>query len=208
VSTFIQMMQTVAREEAGRVRGPALGVVTAVFPHSSDDGDTIYDVSLKLKEEGLEIRRVPMAVQFSGFAAPPRVGDPVIVEFLNGDLLQPVVIGFVYHSADRPPIHKEQEILIEHRVKDGTKNHLRFADDGTIFLQRDVKQLDDNKNAQTSLKIDGGSGDMEIKVGTDITITLSGSKVTIQADVEIQGDLTVKGSSGSTKISGNTVEGS
>jgi phage baseplate assembly protein gpV len=58
------------------------------------------------------------------------------------------------------------------------------------------------------LKIDGGSGDMEIKVGTDITITLSGSKVTIQADVEIQGDLTVKGSSGSTKISGNTVEGS
>ena len=207
-NSLIGMMQSVARREMERSRPPALAVVTAVFPHSSSDGDTIYDVSIKLKHEGLEIPRVPVVVPFSGFAAPLRIDDPVMVEFLNGDLLQPVVIGFVYHAGDRPPIHKEREILIEHRIDDTKRNHLRFAADGSIFLQHDVKKLEDNSDAKTSLKIDGGSGDVELKVGTGITITLSGGKVAIKADVEIQGDLTVKGAVGSTKISGNTVEGS
>lgn len=214
MNSILSIVRSVVKEEIDRKRPPELGVVTAVFPHTSDDGDTIYDVSLSLKHDGLEIRRVPVAVPFSGFAAPLRPGDPVIVQFLNGELNQPVVTGFVYHAEDRPPLHKEAEVLLEHRVGDDTRNHLRFAADGSIYLQRDVKKLEDNSEAQTSLKIDGGSGDVEIKVGSDITITMSGDKVSIKGNVDIDGDLTVngdvtvQGSAGSTKISGNTIEGS
>lgn len=211
---ILSIVRGVVKEEVDRRRGAALGVVTAVFPHTSDDGDTIYDVSISLKADGLEIRRVPVVVPFSGFAAPLRPGDPVLVQFLNDDVNQPVVTGFVYHADDRPPLHNEEEVLLEHRVNDGTRNHLRFASDGSIFLQRDVKKLEDNSDAQTSLKIDGASGDVEIKVGDDIVITMSGDKVSIKGNVEIEGDLTVKGdvtvegAAGSTKISGNTIEGS
>jgi len=208
MNSVLEIVQGVVRRELERARPLALGVVTAVFPHSSSDGDTIYDVSLRLKEEKLDIPRVPVSVPFSGFAAPLRTGDAVLVAFLNDDVHQPVVMGSVYHADDRPPLHKEGEVLLEHRVNDGTKNHLRFAADGSIFLQRDVKKPQDNSDAKTSLKIDGASGDIEIRVGSDITVALSAGKVTIKAEVEIQGDLTIKGPAGSTKISGNTVEGS
>ena len=55
------------------------------------------------------------------------------------------------------------------------------------FIDYSIKKLEDNSDAQTSLKIGGSRGDIEIKVGSDITLTLSGGKVSIKADVEIEG---------------------
>ena len=214
MSGVIDIIRRVAEQETLRQRGPVLAVVSAVFPHGAKDDDHNHAASVRLKHDDLELPRVPIAVPHVGVAAPPRVGDLVLVAFLDGDLNQPLIIGRFYHADDRPPLHKENEVLFEHRVADGTLNHLRFAADGSVILQRDVGKPEDNSKAKTSLRIDGASGDLEIKVGDKITLTLSGDAVTlssktlsVSADVEIKGDLTVKKGANSTKISGNVIEG-
>ncbi len=164
MSRIVEIIRRVVLEELARNRGSLLGVVTTVYPHEAEDDENNYEANVRLKHEDLELRRVPIAVGHVGVAAPPRVGDLVLVQFLNGDSNQPLVTGRFYHADERPPLHKEDEILFEHRVSDDTLNHLRFASDGSIFLQRDVTKPEDNSEAKASIKVDGPSGDIEIKV--------------------------------------------
>jgi uncharacterized protein involved in type VI secretion and phage assembly len=205
--SFIDIVQRVVEQESGSRRGSALGIVSSVFAHTAEDDDNNYEVSVKLKHEELELRRVPLAVAHIGVAAPPRAGDLVLVQFIEGDLNQPVITGRFYHADERPPLHKEDEVLFEHRATDGTLNHLRFAADGSIFLQRDVTKPEDNSEAKASLKIDGSTGAVTVKVGDDVQLELKSDRISIKGNVEIEGDLTVSNGSNQTKISGNTVEG-
>src|SRR5690349_13859178 len=217
------LIQQVVRQELGRRRTCLLGVVTGVFAHSDADDDNNYEVDLRLKNEDLELRRVPLAVPHLGVAAPARVGDLVVVQFVDGDLNQPLVTGRFYHADDRPPLHREGEVLFEQRVPDGTLNHLRFTDDGTIVLQRDVTKPADNSAAKTTVRIDGASGDLQImagdkvvvKIANDSTLTITcdslavtaDNGVTVKGDMEVQGDLKVSGGGGSTTISGHEIKG-
>ena len=229
MSNVLELVRHVVAQELARHRSSCFGVVSAVFPHTAEDDENNYDVNIKLKHEELELRKVPLAVTHVGFAAPPRVGDLALVQFINGDLNQPVITGRFYHEDDRPPLHKEEEVLFEHRV--GEKlNHLRFAADGSIFLQRDVTKPEDNSEAKTSIRIDGGTGDLEIKVGDKLTVMMKeGAEIQITADgkpvkvqceemnivgkVKITGDVNIDGvfasKSGGTKttITGSTIEG-
>lgn len=221
--SLLDIVRRVVAQELQRARGSQLGVVTAVHAHTEASDGNNFEADLKLKHTDLELLRVPIAVTHMGAAAPPRVGDLVLVQFLDGDLNQPVIAGRFYHADDPPPVHQEDDVLFEHRVPDGSRNQLRFAADGSIFLQRDVQQ-DDNSDAKTSLRIAGDTGDLEIKLGDAIVLTLKhGSKIEITADgkpiaiqcdkltvtgnVDITGDLVV-GQATKTTISGNTIKGS
>jgi phage baseplate assembly protein gpV len=224
VSRIVEIIRRVVLEELARNRGSLLGVVTTVYPHEAEDDENNYEANVRLKHEDLELRRVPIAVGHVGVAAPPRAGDLVLVQFLNGDSNQPLVTGRFYHADDRPPLHKEDEILFEQRVADDTLNHLRFASDGSIFLQRDVTKPEDNSEAKASIKVDGASGDIEIKASDTIIIlmkndgeiqvtaddkpiNITASKMTVTGDVDINGDLKVASNSGSTTISGHEITG-
>ena len=224
MSRIVEIIRRVVLEELARNRGSLLGVVTTVYPHETEDDENNYEANVRLKHEDLELRRVPIAVGHVGVAAPPRAGDLVLVQFLNGDSNQPLVTGRFYHADERPPLHKEDEILIEQRVSDDTLNHLRFASDGSIFLQRDVTKPEDNSEAKASIKVDGASGDIEIKAADTIVIlmkndgeiqvtaedkpiSVTASKMTIDGDVDINGNLKVASSSGSTTISGHEITG-
>ena len=224
MSRIVDIIRRVVLEELARNRGSLLGVVTTVYPHGAEDDENNYEANVRLKHEDLELRRVPIAIGHVGVAAPPRAGDLVLVQFLNGDSNQPLVTGRFYHADERPPLHKEDEILFEHRVADDTLNHLRFADDGSIFLQRDVTKPENNTEAKASIKIDGKSGDIEIKAAETIVIlmkndgeiqvtaddkpiNISASNMTVTGDVDINGDLKVANNSGSTTISGHEITG-
>jgi len=212
MSRIVEIIRRVVLEELARYRGSLLGVVTTVYPHGAEDDENNYEANVRLKHEDLELRRVPIAIGHVGIAAPPRAGDLVLVQFLNGDSNQPLVTGRFYHADERPPLHKEDEILLEHRVADGTLNHLRFADDGSIFLQRDVTKPEDNSEAKASIKIDGESGDIEIKSADDtfillkntgeIQMTAKGKPITVECD-----ELKVTNGTTSTTIKGNEITG-
>ena len=210
---LLEIVRRMVRDELASHRTSMLGVITSLFPHEAEDDDNNYEVHVRLKHEDLELRRVPLTVGYVGVAAPPRVGDLVMVQFINGDLNQPIITGRLYHDGERPPLHKADEVLFEHRLPDDTINHLRFTEKGTIYLQRDVKKTEDNSEAQTSVKIDGETGDVEIKTGTNILITLTneGNAISITSDtVDITADVSIDGTlsvSGDTTIEGVTTIG-
>ena len=212
MSRIVEIIRRVVLEELARNRGSLLGVVTTVYPHGAEDDENNYEANVRLKHEDLELRRVPIAIGHVGVAAPPRAGDLVLVQFLNGDSNQPLVTGRFYHADERPPLHKEGEILFEHRVADDTLNHLRFADDGSIFLQRDVTKPEDNTEAKASIKIDGKSGDIEIKSAENTFILLKNSgEIDITADekpITMKcNELKVTNGTTSTTITGNEITG-
>jgi hypothetical protein len=203
---MLELVRRVVRSELARTRTSALAVVTAVHAHTAEDDENNYEVDVKLKHDDLELKRVPVSVPHAGAAAPARVGDLVLVQPLDGELQQSLVTGRFYHVDDRPPLHQEDEVLLEHRVADGTLNHLRFAQDGTIVLQRDVTKPEDNSEAKTTLRIDGASGDVKLTAGDaivielvndgEIRITADGKPVGIACDkLTVDGELLVKGNS-------------
>ena len=226
MSGVLSILRRVAAAELAQQRGTHLGVVTATFPHEAEDDNNNYEISVKLKYEDFELTRVPIAVSHIGMVAPARVGDLVLVQFVGGDLNQPVVIGRFYteDSKNRPPLHKDGEVLFELRCSDDKLNQLRFAADGSIYLQRDVTKPEDNSEATASIKIDGASGDITLQSSGNVVVTLkhdskieikaSGKpieiecdKLTVKGNVEVQGDLKVSGGSGSTTISGHEITG-
>src|SRR4051794_29122093 len=103
-------MRDVAAQELLRQRPPVLATVTAVFPHTGKDDDNNYAASVRLKHDDLELPHVPLLASHIGIAAPPRVGDLVLVTFVDGDLNQPLITGRFYHADDRPPLHREGEV--------------------------------------------------------------------------------------------------
>lgn len=212
----VELIRRIVRRELARLRGPRLAVVTAVFPHAAKDDEYNYEVSVQLKHEALQLRRIPLAIPYVGVAALPRVGDLVLVQFVDGDINQPVVTGCLYHADVRPPLHQEDDVVFEHRVPDGTLNHLRFGPDGSIFLQRDVKNPADNSEASASIAFDS-SGDIElVRTGeqsasvklTDGEVTIDCDKMTVNCDtLTVNGDLIVDSGEQSTTISGNRITG-
>ena len=199
---MLELVRRVVRAELARTRTSTLAVVTAVHAHTAEDDENNYEVDVKLKHDDLELKRVPVVTPHAGAAAPARIGDLVLVQPLDGEFHQALVTGRFYHLDDRPPLHQEDEILVEHRVTDGTLNHLRFAQDGSIILQRDVTKPEDNSEAKTTLRVDGASGDVTLTAGEkivielvndgEIKITADGKAVTITCDkLTVEGELNV-----------------
>jgi hypothetical protein len=205
MSGIIDIVRRVVQQEMARNRTSLLGVVSAVFPHEAAGDQNNYEANVQLKYESLELRKVPIAVGHVGIAIPPRVGDLVLVQFINGDLNQPVITGRFYHADERPPLHKADDILFEQRLSNGTLNHLRFAADGAIYLQRDVTKPEDNSEAKATIKINA-DGSIEIKAD-GLPVHIICDKLTVDGNMDINGDVKVSGAAGSTTISGNEITG-
>ena len=80
----------------------------------------------------------------------PRIGDEVLVKYLNGDPDQPIVVGRTYHSTTEPPYalpkHKTRTTIKSKTHKGNGFNELRFEDEKgqeEIFLhaEKDLNHL-------------------------------------------------------------------
>ena len=80
----------------------------------------------------------------------PRIGDEVLVKYLNGDPDQPIVVGRTYHSTTEPPYalpkHKTRMTIKSKTHKGNGFNELRFEDEKgqeEIFLhaEKDLNHL-------------------------------------------------------------------
>jgi hypothetical protein len=192
---MLDAIRAVVRRELAGVRGPALGAITKVHPHASDGDDFNDEVDVTLQHEKVELPRVPVAVGFPGTAVPLKVGDVVLVQFLGGDLQQPLVTA-CFHTADaRPPVRKEGELVVEQRDGDGTAVFTLLLDaDGNLTLT-----ATDTKVTITCATLTV-EGDVTVKDGK-VTLT--------KGDLEVS-DGTVKAihGSGSTTIDGHKITGS
>jgi hypothetical protein len=179
---LVEIIRRVARAELARRRGCRLAVVVATHPHTDDGDENNHEVDVRLKHDGLELRRVPVVVPFAGFAAGPRVDDLVLVDFLDGDLAQPFVLGALHHAARRPPVYTDGEVVVEH--------------DGTVRVTVGDKV--------TLVEHDGT---VRVTVGDKVTLSLAADGCVLTGNVTVKGDLRVESSGGATTISGHEITG-
>ncbi|WP_276898406.1 type VI secretion system Vgr family protein [Frischella perrara] len=68
-----------------------------------------------------------------GFLATPRIGQEVIISYLNGDIDRPIITGTTYNGKNRPPIdlprHKTQMTIKSKTHKGEGFNEMRFEDE-------------------------------------------------------------------------------
>src|SRR5690554_6428357 len=92
-----------------------------------------------------------------GFMALPRIGNEVIVSFLDGDPDQPIITGRTYHATNTPPYalpeHKTRTTLKTKTHKGEGSNELRFEDEAGeeqiyIHAQKDLDLLTENNRTE------------------------------------------------------------
>ena len=218
---MIQTIQQIARHEVAQHAAPCLAVVQEVHTTGPD-----YACTVQLRDSGVVLPKVPIAVQFIGFASIPREHDLVLVAFAGGDLHAPVVIGRLYNEEVAPPENAPGElvsILPGDETVETKRIELRVATDGnrslTLSLAGDSVSIeltvDDGgihfKTQDVSLELtqSGASdGKAELKVGDakvtleqagDISVETKGKLSLKATDVEIKADASVR-------ITGSTVE--
>jgi hypothetical protein len=206
----------IARHEAAARPVASAGEVTSIFPNDGTSPD--YAVSIKLRESGMVLPHVPIAVGAMGFASIPAVGDLVMVTFLEADWNSPVVTGRLYHPDQNPPKHGGGQIVLRlpsgaepadlncEIASDPVSVLLTLPGDVTIEIKEEVISLAAGK---IKLTIDaGGGGRMTAEAGgSSITLKQDGDiSIQSQSKISLEGSEIEMKAQGSVKISGATVE--
>lgn len=215
MSTIVDTIQAIVRQEMRGVRISELGVVEEVYPHSAASDMDNYGCDVRLKNSGLLLKRVPIATGHIGTVAIPNIGDLVLLAFDKGDVNQPIVIGRLYNDTDRPPINNPDEVIFRLPLAESddktVKAAIRNIQDNTppreIIVEMPpkitVRITDGTVRAtagKTEMKLDqpdGSGGTVTVVAGrTKITMNQDGD-VTVEAagamSLKATGDLTLEG---------------
>ncbi|MBX3670446.1 MAG: hypothetical protein KF778_18755 [Rhodocyclaceae bacterium] len=194
MSDMIEVLRAIVRDELSRRASPQLGAVTALFPHDSGSSDGNHQVNVKLRDSGVELQHVPVAVGRLGWSLLPRLDDQVLVVFVNGDFNAPVVVGSVYDESVQPPEAKAEEAVYMPADADDAairRLHVELPNGSLITLADDklTVQLGGtevvvNKDGDVSVK---AAGKLEIKTDADVSIEASGN-----LDLQAQGNVSIK----------------
>jgi phage baseplate assembly protein V len=177
--TAIDVIKSVAKGEVEKLHLIEIGIVTSIFPHAGSGDPDNYQCNVKLKNQDLELRKVPVSTQRIGLASVPNVGDMVLIACINGDINAPVVIGRLYNDTDVPPVNDAGEIVYESPdpAKGGLRRlYMKFPNNVTLTITDD------------DVKVEAGKSVITMKTDGDITIE-SEAKI----DIKSSGDMTLKG---------------
>ncbi len=187
---LVEIIQAIVRDELKNVRTSEVGVVTQLFPHESSGDKNNYECSVRLRDTGLELRRVPVATQRIGLAAIPNVDDLVLVQFVGGNLHGPVITGRLYNDVDRPPEAKAKELVYvsPDAAESGVRRVYVELPNGNKLLIDDDKVLLEVGDTRVQIK---HSGDLEIKSNAKVVVQSQGN-----VEIESQGDLKLEATGG------------
>lgn len=206
----------IARHEARARAVAGVGKVVDIFP--ADGAQPDHAVTVEMRDSGLVLPRVPVAVGAMGLAAIPAVGDLVVVVYLEGDYNAPIVVGRLYHPDQNPPKHADGQIVL-HLPSGESEPKLKLDIEGaepsiTLELPGEVKIEVVEGKVQIAVgamhvsvegsgggraEVAAGSSKITLKQDGDITITAAGNLKLEGTEVAISGSAKVK-------IQGATVE--
>ena len=153
MTTLFDSVTRIARHEAAARPTVAIGIVRDVF--DSGSVPATHAVTVELRESGVILPEVPIAVGVLGAAATPSPGDLVVIVFADADMHAAVVVGRLYHSELAPPQHSGGDIVL--RLPAGE------ADPGLDLVVR------------------GGDPSVRLALGEDVEVTIDGGRVRIAA---------------------------
>ncbi|NOK17273.1 phage baseplate assembly protein V [Corallococcus carmarthensis] len=163
MSDLVTLMRAIIRAELASLRLGDIGVVTDTFPHAEGDAHN-HECNVKLREGGLELRRVPITTPHVGMVSAPRVGDLVLISYVGGDPQRPLVVGRLYSDETHPPEHAEDEWRVV--SPPGGKTSIAIDKDQSVVIT---------------------AGETVVTVKQDDTVSIVGKK-----DLSIQVDGNVK----------------
>jgi Type VI secretion system/phage-baseplate injector OB domain len=215
-ATLFDSVSRIARHEAAARSIAAIGEVVDVFDGSGAPAD--HAATIRLRETGLLLPKVPIAVGVLGQASTPTAGDLVVVVFADGDVHAPVVVGRLYHADLAPPQHGNGDIVLAlpagaqqpsfNAVLRGGDPKLTIGFGSEVELTADDKVLQVRTgDAQATVEAAGG-GRIELKIG-DASVTVTGrGDITLKTTGKLSlqgGDVEIKGQS-SVTVSGPQVK--
>lgn len=225
MNSLIEIIEKIVRKEIEKLRFSEMGVVSAIYPYSENEDN--YECDVKLKNSGLELKRVSVTAPRMGTAEIPNKGDLVLIDFVRGDSNAPIITGRLYNDEDRPPPNKENEIIswlplhakdkekiiTEMRSFDGKREVLlKLPEDVTLRVVDNEFKGEIGKtgfsfkqDGEGVITIEAGKSKVNIKQDGDIEIN-SQAKIDIKAvrDLSIQAQNIKLKSSMDTKIEAGT----
>ena len=202
-NSLFETIRSIVQQEIKQLRMGELAIVQEQHAHESDSDLNNYSCSVALRDSQIVLKRVPIATGRLGMAAIPDVGDLVLVQFLNGSINAPVIVGSFYNDEDRPPVSTSGQLVMQ-LPKGGSEGegvHVRAASEGESSVTINVGgtvivTLNDDDPA---VQIDVGDGGGKITIDLDGTVNISSAtalNVTSDADLNIEaaGTLNLKGS--------------
>jgi type VI secretion system secreted protein VgrG len=156
----------------------------------------------------------PWAGQGWGSVSIPRIGQEVIVDFLEGDPDQPIIVGRVYNAEQMPPFGMPGGAMISGIKSNSTKggggnNEISLNDTKGTELINIHAQYDQQKKVEHDERVNVGNDRTE-SVGHDEKITIGNNrteKVGVNENITIGSNRTEKvGSNESITIGSNRTE--
>jgi uncharacterized protein involved in type VI secretion and phage assembly len=199
--TLFESIQQIVREELGRLRTAELATVQSQHPHSSSGDNDNYACTVVLRDSGIVLGHVPVATGRIGVASIPAVGELVLVQFLNGDVNAPVIVGRLYNDEDRPPENDDGQAILHLPLgaSDDDAVHCELHSNGSrkaivkLGSGLDLTVQDDDP----AVHLDIG-GNATLKIAKDGTVEIKGKDVKLEGSGDVQikasGQLTLKGS--------------
>ena len=194
MSDLINVLRAIITDELSRRSYPQLGTVTSLFAHESGSSDGNHQVNVKLRDSGVELQRVPVAVGRLGLSLLPKLDELVLVVFVNGDFNAPVVVGSLYDASVQPPEAKAEELVYMPTDPDDAsirRVHFEIAngslftwDDDKLTVQLGATEVVMQRDGDVSVKC---AGKLEVKTDGDITFEASGN-----IELKAQANMTLK----------------
>ena len=171
MNELFHIFRTIVRDELRALRTGDTAVVTATAPHAEGDANH-HHCDVALRHGGLTLEKVAIATPHVGMVSPPRVGDVVLVTYVDGDVNRPVITGRLYSDEAAPPVHEDGELWISMPTEHKTK--LAFKKDGSVLVAAGKTTV--------TIALDGA---VEIAGETDLKIAVKGG-AKIQADGAVE----------------------
>lgn len=199
MSDLYESIQHIVREELKQRRFAELAVVQEQHPHSDEGDSDNYSCTVVMRDSGIVVKRVPVMASRKGFAAIPDVGDLVLVQFLNGEVNAPIIVGSLYNDEDRPPVNASGQQVINLPL-DGSGVALKVDTEETtsieLTLGNAIKLTLIDDDPVVSIDIDSGKATLEIARDGSLAVS-SGNAVEIKSGadmtIEASGNLNLKG---------------
>ena len=196
--TLFESIQEIVRDELGRMRTAEIATVQTQHPHASSGDNDNYACTVALRDSGIVLGHVPVATGRIGSASIPAVGELVLVQFVNGDINAPVIVGRLYNDQDRPPENADGQAIFNLPL-DGSGIHVEL-DAGSppkvllkVGSSIQLKIQDDDPAVVVDV---GGAGTLKIAKDGAVSIKTNGD-LKLEAggdiDIEAQSQLTLKG---------------
>lgn len=192
-NSMFDAVTRIARHAADHRETAAFGIVTAVHHALTGQGDLAVD--LDLRDRGMVLPRVPIAVGALGVTAAPAVGDLATVLFAEGDIHAPVVVGFLHHPDHPAPELSQEQIALSlppgslnpsaHALLDyaAPSLNLKIGNNTEVAIEDGAVRI---TSGGASIEIDaGGSEEIKVDTGGAKLLMTAGGEVTVEADQKL-----------------------